>query len=163
LRNLCILSIALLLSSWATVSAQSLAELAKKEKERRQKVDASKVKAFDDSNLRGRAVLPASRNTTGVPSEGEEGDQATETAVEAAQEPEEDPTGTEAYWRNRLAPIDKRIDDIRARLNAPGFKDDPNNMLQRQRWERDLERALGERQTVLEEARRNGVPPGWLR
>jgi hypothetical protein len=157
------LCVALLFSSWATASAQTLAELAKKEKERRQKVDASKVKAFDDSNLRGRAVLPSSGSTTGATSEGEEGDQATEMAGEAAQEPDEDPTGTEAYWRNRLEPIDKRIADIRARLDAPGFRDDPSNMLQRQRWERDLEKALGERQTVLEEARRRGVPPGWLR
>lgn len=163
MKNLCILCVALLFSGWATASAQSLAELAKKEKERRQKVDASKVKAFDDSNLRGRAVLPASGSATGAPSEGEEADQATETEGEAAQEPEEDPTSTEAYWRNRLEPIDKRIADIRARLDAPGFKEEPSNMLQRQRWERDLDKALSERQTVLEEARRKGVPPGWLR
>lgn len=211
----------LLLSGWSTVSAQSLAELAKKEKERRKKNDVSQVKSFDESDLRSRGgPLPTSVSPPQVPSEpdepgleedaelageevmGEEvtGEEVTEEAVEpieegmepigeegvepsepaapvepppnarnpAAQEPEEkeqeeDPTRTEAYWRNRLAPVDKRIGEIRAQLNAPGFAQDPRNMLRRQRLERDLEQALSDRQVILDEARRKGVPPGWLR
>lgn len=153
----------LLLSGWTTVSAQSLAELAKKEKERREKLHTTEVKSYDETDLRRRVLsLP-----TAVPTEGEQASETEVGAPSASQEPEEeseeDPTRTEAYWRNRLAPIDKRITDIRAKLNAPGFAQDPSNMLRRQRMERDLEKALQDRQAVLEEARRKGIAPGWLR
>lgn len=163
MKQVVALLMALLFFGWSTASAQSLAELAKKEKERRKKVDATDVKAFDDSNLRRRAVLPTSGGSSSAPAGEVEGGGTVGTADEGEQEPEEDPAGTEAYWRSRLAPIDKRIADLRGRLESPGFKDDPDNYIRRQRVERDLEKARSERQTILEEARRKGVPPGWLR
>jgi hypothetical protein len=152
----------LLLSGWATVSAQSLADLAKKEKERRKANDAAEVQSYDESNLRGRGfalpqVAPETDTETGE-------SLSSQTGEEPAEEEEEtDPAETEAYWRNRLAPIDKRIGDIRAKLNAPGFSEDPTNLRRRQRLEQDLERALADRRAVVEEARRKGVPPGWVR
>ena len=145
----------LLLSGWASVSAQSLAELAKKEKERRKQNAATNVKSFDETDLRSRARLPPSQVT-----EGEES-QAEETGEE--EEEEVDPTQTEEYWRNRLAPIDRRIADIQSRLNAPGFAQDPTNLSRRQRLQQDLEQAQADRQAIVDEARRKGVPPGWLR
>ncbi len=163
MRCLITLFMILSLGGWSAVSAQSLAELAQKEKDRRQKVNATNVRSFDDTNLRSRGILPVSGSSSSGPSEDQESGRAIETADEGEQEPEEDPTRTEAYWRNRLAPIDQRIADTRARLEAPGFTSDPDNFLRRQRLERDLKRALADRQTVLEEARRKRVPPGWLR
>jgi hypothetical protein len=152
----------LLLSGWTTVSAQSLADLAKKEKERRKANDATGVQSYNESNLRGRTAAlpqaaPALDAETGESPSSQEGDEPAE------EEEEVDPAETEAYWRNRLAPIDKRIADIRARLNAPGFTEDPTNLRRRQRMEQDLEKALADRRAVVDEARRKGVPPGWLR
>jgi hypothetical protein len=145
----------LLLSGWASVSAQSLAELAKKEKERRKQNEATAVKSFDESDLRRGGRL--------LPPQVAEGEESPTGEPDEEEEEEIDPAQTEEYWRNRLAPIDRRIADIQSRLNAPGFADDPTNLSQRQRLERDLERARADRQAVLDEARRKGIPPGWLR
>ena len=76
---------------------------------------------------------------------------------------EEDPTRTEDYWRDRLAPLNRRITELEAQLNRPGFAEDPANMMQRQRLQRDLDQARRERDTVVQEARRQGASPGWLR
>jgi hypothetical protein len=160
MRRLIVFLTLLLLSGGATVSAQSLAELAKKEKERR-KANAVEAKSFDESDLRTRgAYLPQP-----VTSSTEEGESTTAESEEPEEEEEDevDPTQTEAYWRNRIAPIDRRIADIQSQLNAPGFAEDPTNLSRRQRLERDLSRARADRQAVLDEARRKGVPPGWLR
>jgi hypothetical protein len=162
MRGLVAILTVLLLSGWAAnVSAQSLADLAKKEKERR-KANKAPVQSFDESNItRAGAALPqatpATSTEAGESESARPGDEPTE------EEEEADPAETEAYWRNRLAPIDKRIADIRARLNAPGFSEDPTNLRRRQRMEQDLERALADRSAVVDEARRKGVPPGWLR
>jgi hypothetical protein len=162
MKRLIALLTVLLLSGWATVSAQSLAEVAKKEKERRKKLQASEVKSFDESDLRGRGSALPSIPASGASEPGEAGEEAG-TELEEPEEEEEDPTRTREYWQNRLAPIDKRIADIQARLNAPGFAQDPANLVRRQRMEQDLERARADRQAVVDEARRKGVPPGWLR
>jgi hypothetical protein len=160
MRRLTALLTVLLLSGWATVSAQSLADLAKKEKERRKGNDATEVQSFDESNLRSRGrILPQAPPEGGT----EAGESAPSQPGEEPEEEEIDPAQTEAYWRNRLAPIDKRIADARAKLNVPGFSQDPTNLIRRQRLEKDLERALADRRAVVEEARRKGVPPGWLR
>jgi hypothetical protein len=160
MRRLIAFLTVLLLSGWASVSAQSLAELAKKEKERRKGNEVTKVRSFDETDLRSRGrLLP---QPAAPPPEG--GDSSTTRSEELEEEEDEvDPSQTEAYWRDRLAPIDRRIADIRSRLNAPGFSEDPTNLSRRQRLERDLDRALADRQAVLDEARKKGVPPGWVR
>jgi hypothetical protein len=146
---------ALLLAGSAVASEQSLAELAKKEKQRREKLEKDDAKAFDDTSLRSAGAIPTSteEETSGESYEPEPvEDEEAESGIQ-----------TEAYWRSRLETIDKRIAEIEARINAPGFLDNPANLIQRQRYERDLAEARGRRQEVVEEARRKGVPPGWLR
>ncbi len=64
-----------------------------------------------------------------------------------------------AGWRRST----KRIAELEARLHAPGFSEDPSNLIQRQLDERDLAEARSKRQEIVDEARRKGVPPGWLR
>jgi hypothetical protein len=131
-----------------------LAELAKKEKERRKGNEVTQARSFDETDLRGRGRLLPQQVAEGEESQSEEPEE---------EEEEVDPAQTEAYWQNRLAPIDRRIADIQSRLNAPGFSEDPTNLSRRQRLEQDLERAHADRQAVLDEARRKGIPPGWVR
>lgn len=151
----------LLLCSLAVASAQSLAEIAKKEKERRENNERPDVKSFNDNDLTGFRgdTLSGSLQAADVTQEPDDPSEMEEGEVEE----EEDPTQTEAYWRNRLAPLDRRITDVQAQLNQPGFAEDPSNMLRRGRLERELEQAQRERAAIEQEARRKGVPPGWLR
>ncbi len=144
----------------AVASAQSLAEMAKKEKERREKNDSTQAKSFSDRDLAD------FRDTSliGLAQADAASEEPTELAEPDEEEgEEEDPTRTEAYWRDRLAPLNQRITDLQAQLNRPGFAEDPSNMMQRQRLERDLEQAQREHDAMVQQARKQGVPPGWLR
>jgi hypothetical protein len=153
----------LLFGGLAVASAQSLAEMAKKEKERREKNNSTQTKSFSDRDLadfRDTTLVVS----TPVDTADEETPVPTEaTELDEEEGAEEDPTRTETYWRDRLAPLNRRIAELQAQINRPGFAEDPANMMQRQRLERDLEQAQRECDTVVRQARRQGVPPGWLR
>lgn len=144
----------------AVASAQSLVEMANKEKERRAKNDSTQPKSFSDRDLvdfRDPTLVGSTQAET-------TNEESTDLAEpEEEENGEEDPTRTEAYWRDRLAPLNRRIDELQAQLNRPGFAEDPANMMQRQRLQRDLDQARSERDTVVQEARRQGASPGWLR
>jgi hypothetical protein len=155
MRRLVLILTALLLAGFSYASAQSLAELAEKEKQRRGKLEAKEFKAFDDASLRSAGTV-SSNVATQASGESE------------GVEPEEDEEAesdiqTEAYWQSRLETIDKRIAEIEARLNAPGFAENPSNLIRRQRYQQDLTEARAKRQEIVEDARRKGIPPGWLR
>src|SRR3990172_12976344 len=75
---------------------------------------------------------------------------------------EEDPTQTEAYWRDRKAAIERRISDIESQLNRPGFSSDPSNMMRRTQLEQQLEQARSDLAALQADARRQGIPPGWV-
>jgi hypothetical protein len=153
-------ALAALCISATLVSAQSLVEVAKKEKERRKKVDAAAKQAFTENDLRGGPRLrPA------APAKPEAADAATGTSeagsgVAAA---EVDPTTTESYWRERVSGLNKKILDLEARLSSPELNSDTRGASRRQAAERDLAQARNEKQAIAEEARRKGIPPGWLR
>jgi len=164
-----VISIAILLVGHSVASAQSLAELAEKEKERREEVGQTKGKTYDDAALaaRRRATPPdmlaiegpvgtESAETTEPAQEGEE-------SLEPEQAAEEDPTQTEAYWRDRKAGIDRRIAGTQAQLNEPGFASDPENLMRRDQLEQQLEQARSDLAALQAEARSKGVPPGWVR
>ena len=157
MKRLVVVLTILLFSGWTGAGAQSLAELAKKEKERREKLESKGAKSFNDMDLAVRGSLPIS-----APQQEAEPDEDLSLLDEEEAE-QEDPTQTEAYWRNRLEPIDRRIADLQGQLNRPGFDQDPSNLIRRSRMERDLERARSERRAIVDEARRAGAPPGWLR
>ena len=143
----------------ANASAQSLADLAKKEKERRKDLSKTEVKTYDDSSLGGRG-----RSVQSAPVADDAGTDAEQENVVAEEETEEeDPTTTPAYWRDRKAGIQKRISDIEAELNRPGFSQDPDNLMRRSNLERQLEQARSDLSALQAEARRKGIPPGWVR
>jgi hypothetical protein len=155
-----VFAVAVLYASASLASAQSLAEVAKKERERRKKVDAQGGQSFTESDLRGGPRLPPPRaSSASSGGAGEPSAEETETPTEA----EPDPAKTESYWRERVAAVNKKIQDLEARLQSPELNFDRRNAPRRQQAERDLEQAKSEKQALVEEARRKGAPPGWLR
>jgi len=165
-------------------SAQSLAEIAKKEKERRAKADPEgEGRTITERDLRTTyGGLPASAPSTprAAGSTGGEAGGAGGTPVvvggvagEAGEE-EEDETETREYWQERIAAANKKIQDLEARLQSDevnwggGIRTDVNpigqkNLSQRQEIESQLEQAKDELEVIQAEGRRAGVPWGWLR
>ena len=141
--------------------AQSLAEIAKKEKERRGQLESSESRTITDVELR-RAGGPLTALPRTSRSDADSDDVAEED-VEEDQEEITDERQTEDYWRGRLAPIDTRIKSMEERLQSPQFTSNPVGAPDRERLERQLAEARAERRAVVDEARRKGVPPGWLR
>ena len=141
--------------------AQSLAEIAKKEKERRRQLESSESRTITEVELR-RAGGPLTALPRTSRSDADSDDVAEED-VEEDQEEIADARQTEDYWRGRLAPIDTRIKSMEERLQSPQFTSNPVGAPDRERLERQLAEARAKRQAVVYEARRKGVPPGWLR
>jgi hypothetical protein len=167
-----VISIAMLLVGQSVASAQSLSELAKKEKERREEIGQTKGQAkgktYDDAALaaRRRATPPdvlASEGSAGTGSAGTETAPSGDETLEPEQAAEEDPTQTQAYWRDRKAAIDRRIAGTQAQLNEPGFASDPENLMRRNQLEQQLAQARSDLAALQAEARSKGVPPGWVR
>ena len=141
--------------------AQSLAEIAKKEKERRRQLESSESRTITEVELR-RAGGPLTALPRTSRSDADSDDVAEED-VEEDQEEIADARQTEDYWRGRLAPIDTRIKSMEERLQSPQFTSNPVGAPDRERLERQLAEARAKRQAVVYEARRKGVPPEWLR
>jgi hypothetical protein len=158
-----VLALAVLSASATLVSAQSLVEVAKKEKERRKKVEAQGSQAFTESDLRGGPRLPAARPSSGGSTGESAGTAAAPEGGETPPEPEADPTKTESYWRERVSGVNKKIQDLEARLQSPELTSDRRGASRREAVERDLAQARSEKQAIADEARRKGVPPGWIR
>jgi hypothetical protein len=158
-----VLALAFLCASATLVSAQSLVEVAKKEKERRKKVEAQGSPAFTESDLRGGPRLPAARPSSGGSTSQTTGTAAAPDGGETPAEPEEDPTKTQSYWRERVSAVNKKIQDLEAKLQSPELTSDRRGASRREAVERDLAQARVEKQGIADEARKKGVPPGWLR
>jgi hypothetical protein len=158
-----VLALAVLCTIHGLASAQSLVEVAKKEKERRKKVDAQGKEAITENDLRRGSRLPATSTTSSTASTPATGAAETPETEEGPAQPEEDPTKTESYWRQRVAAVNKKIQDLEARLQSPELNADTRGASRRQAAERDLAQARSEKQAIADEARRKGVPPGWLR
>jgi hypothetical protein len=176
------LGLGLLLAA-APVRGQSLAEVARKEQERRKQIKTPS-RVYTNEDLKGaRAPLTTGAATAeakpaAAPSEGG--------AAPAAQPPAaSDPKKDEQAWRERIAKAREELERQELFLQAlqsraTGLyaeftaRDDP---AQRLLIERDRQRVLNEMERVKadierlrkavadieEEARRAGVPPGWLR
>jgi len=164
----------------ATASAQSLGELAKKEAERRKAIKSSGKVLTGDSVRSVPAPSPAS-----VPSPAPAAAGATPGSAAEKPKPEADRKAQELAWRQRIQgardslqrsqmfaeALQSRINGLTADFTA---RDDP---AQRAVVANDRQKALAEldrvkndivQQTkaiadIQEEARRAGVPPGWLR
>ena len=142
----------------SSAAAQTLAGIAKKEKERRANNDEEQTQTITERELRRNLGGPMTTSTA-VAATDEESDSADEDA-----EPEQvDPSQTREYWRNRLSGVDGRIQTLQQQLQSPLYTSDPRGASGRQRLEQQLAQAQAERDAIVEEARRAGAPPGWLR
>jgi hypothetical protein len=180
LRILPVLTLALTVSSAA--GAQSLGDVAKKEEARR-KAAARPGKVYTNDNLRGgdaAAPPPAPAQAPPSPSsaQAKPGEDA---KTDAAAEPKKD----EAHWRGRMTEARNGLERaktfqeaLQTRINSLSndfaSRDDPAQRsvvaANRQKALAELDRVTKEiadyeKQIVSieDEARRAGVPPGWLR
>lgn len=173
---------ALLIAAFAvTTSAQSLGELAKREAARRKAVTSS-GKVYTNDTV-GSAPAPSISSPPPAAPAGTQSASATPAAEEKPKQA--DPKKDEAFWKQRLQgardslqrsetfaeALQSRINALTADFTA---RDDP---AQRAVVANDRQKALAEldrvksdiaQQTkaiaaIQEEARRAGVPPGWLR
>ncbi len=145
----------------SSTAAQTLAGIAKKEKERRANNDEEQTQTITERELRRNLGGPMTTSTA-VAATDEESDSADEDDADA--EPEQvDPSQTREYWRNRLSGVDGRIQTLQQQLQSPLYTSDPRGASGRQRLEQQLAQAQAERDAIVEEARRAGAPPGWLR
>ena len=183
--------IALLLLSLAavvgTARAQSLADVSKKEEERRKTVSAP-AKVYTNKDLKAPsapdpAAAPPSTPAAEAPKGGDTDTKARD--AKGSADAEKDPVKNQAYWSDKLKALQKKLDQDQAyaeamqtRINSLTAdavnRDDP---IQRGKLERDRQKALADLADlkksveegkkaiaqVHEDARRAGVPPGWLR
>ena len=163
------------------VSGQTLADVAKKEEDRRKKV-AAPAKGYTDKDLSTRpspAPVPVDTTAAKPPVD----DKASTAKDKNANDKEA--AKDQAYWAGRLNVLQTQLDRdstfadaLQSKINALttdfSARDDP---AQRGAIERDRQKSIGEmnrlKQAMVddkkaiadlqEEARRAGVPPGWLR
>lgn len=167
--------------------AQSLADLAKKEEDRRKAVPAA-TKVYTNKDLSPVPAgsppppVPATPAPSDVPAKGADGDAKGDSKSAAA---DKGPVKDQAYWSGRLKTLQDALsrdqnyaDAMQTRINAltTDFvnRDDP---AQRAVVEQNRQKSVAELANLnksvqdnkkaiadlLEEARRAGVPPGWLR
>jgi len=189
LRSSCVWS--LVLGIWvlgfAVASAQTLGDIAKKEETRRKQVKApSKVYTNDDLRGEGGTATPPPATEASSPNAGQPAAPAAGAqAKDADKGATEDPKKTEAYWKDRLATargdLDRAktfADALQSRINALttdfAARSDPAQRAQigndRQKALAELDRVKKEIEAhtkaiagIQEEARKAGVPPGWVR
>ena len=179
----------------AGMAQQSLADVARQEKERRAGIaEAEKAKVYTNDDLRagGRLTTGSSRPAATTQPDGPDGTEAPAADPDMVPGPTTAPSEEgvggprdEEYWRTRIAStreakdraelmaaaLQNRVDGLWAEFTAV---DDPN---QRTLVEQQRQQALAELDNVQtqvetldqevgnirEEARRAGVPAGWLR
>jgi hypothetical protein len=174
----CCLAVIVTLTFGTRLTAQSLADVAKAEETRRKSVKGG-AKVYTNEDL-GRA--PATRAASAQPVPGESN------AKPGDAKPDDqkvDPGKTEKYWKDRASTIQQSLsrsklvlDALQSQVNGLNAEfvntDDPG---QRGLLEARVQRATGELQRVQqdiekqtkaaadlqEEARKAGVPAGWLR
>jgi hypothetical protein len=167
------------------VIAQSLADVAKAEEARRKSVKAT-TKVYTNEDLgRTTQVNPATSPAAGANAAAKPADAATKPAEEKPADEKPDPSKSEAHWKGRASAIQHSLSRSRLLLDAlqsqvnglnaefvntddPGQRDLLQVRVQRatgelQRVQQDLERQTKAAADFQEEARRAGVPPGWVR
>lgn len=179
-----------LLTGAFPASAQSLGELAKKEAERR-KAAPPAAKTYTNADLKQVPTASGTAKEGAEAVKGEAkpgetaktGDKGEPDKVDATKPPE--PAKDEAYWRGRITAAREDVrrneafkEALQTRVNALSAdfanRDDP---YQRAKIADDRQKALAEMARLTEdivkgnksiaeieeEARRAGVPPGWIR
>lgn len=186
LRIAALVLAAVFVTAGVPTHAQTLGEVAKKEQQRRKQAKpAGKVYTNKDLGPGGTAAPPpAPEGGQAAPAAGADTNKAESEEKDKAKD-KEDPTKTEEYWRNRMqtakADLDRNevlLEALQSRSNAlvTDFtnRDDPaqraviaNNRqraLEEMAVTKDRIEKLKQQITdIEEEARKAGVPPGWLR
>lgn len=172
----------LLVAGWGvSVSAQSLADVARKEEARRKHV-AKPARVLTNKDLKPSEIpIPPAGSDQAAPA----ADGAKPDATKVTDEPQDQQDRDEQAWRDRMARAradlehsEMYLDALQSKINSlwADFtsRDDP---AQRAVIEADRKKALAEFDRVKqqvqdqkkaiddleEEARKAGVPPGWLR
>jgi type IV secretory pathway VirB10-like protein len=174
--------VVLLIAAWAVpASAQSLAAVARKEDARRKKL-TQPSKVITNKDLRPVTTPPAPVETpAATPAPAPEGAPAGEAPPDEAQQREQD----EQAWRNKMADARQALD--RSQMYADALQSKINalwadftardNPVERAKIELERNKAIAEQARVKgeieaqtkaiadleEEARRSGIPPGWIR
>ena len=175
----------LLLVAPGLAHAQSLAEVARREAERRKALKGD-GKVYTNKDLVGGAPAPAGIVTPApsAPATPAAGQAPGQTEADPSNEPES-PQKDEKYWRERITEARERLAQseilqaaLESRLNALATdfvnRDDPAQrsvittdrqkaQAQLDRTKKDIEAHKKEIADIQEEARKAGVPAGWLR
>jgi len=172
---------AIVLSSFATTAtAQALGDVAKKEEERRKGIKQP-AKVYTNSDLKG--LPPATEAAPSAPSKPASADAPG--AKDQDKDKDKDPSKDRAYWTGRLKALQAQLgrdetyaEALQTRINSLTndfyARDDP---AQRATIAQNKQKAIDElnrlKQTIegdkkaitdlQEEARKAGVPAGWLR
>jgi hypothetical protein len=185
---------AVLLLAFAVAGfAQSLGELAKKEKERRAKLKAAgkTITEVDTSKYKGGAISTTEAPEAPVPPSGEATPPTADTAAPAgagqksADEPVDFQGRPESYWRQTMADARElvttlenernvlvlRLNDLQTKFyqEADGFKQQQiQREIQKTLYAQDLNKnelakAKKQLQDLETEARKSGALPGWLK
>jgi len=164
----------------ALAQQPSLAELAQKEQDRKKALKAAPAKVYTDKDLPKSSTPPAVASA--VPSSTPPA--ATE-EKKAAAEPPKPPDSEEATWRNRMVQAREALrrseafaEALQSRINALTAdvvnRDDPYQrakladdrlkaLAELQRVQGEIEQSKKDISDIEEEARKAGVPPGWIR
>lgn len=170
-------------ASYTFSEDSDLVKAAKKEKERRAKVEAKKTLTNQDiEEIRKKQPISGIESSDAeTTSEG----QATDTAKKDEKK-EVDPTQTEEYWRARKQETDSRLKEAQTRVEqlqseintlTAAFYAESDGVAQRplidaERTERikeleaaklELEAARAASEGLEDDARRSGALPGWIR
>jgi hypothetical protein len=174
--------VAILIAAWALpASAQSLAAVARKEDARRKQVKQS-AKVITNKDLRPvNTPPPPVQAPAATPPAQPEGAPAGEAPPDEAQQREQD----EQAWRAKMADARQALD--RSQMYADALQSKINslwadftardNPVERAQIEADRKKAIAEQERVKgeietqkkaiadleEEARKAGIPPGWIR
>jgi hypothetical protein len=172
-------ALAIVLAWGGTCPAQSLAELARREQERR-KTLKTPSKVYTNESLRRAPPISVAGTPARPP-----GESAVPPPPAVATRSTPEPAKDEQYWRSRItgarAALERSqllLEALQSRVNAltTDFvnRDDPaqraliaedrqRTLAELERTRADIERLKKDIIDIEEEARRAGVPPGWLR
>ena len=185
-----VFAIAVGLSGGPAASGQTLGEVAKKEAERR-KTQSQTGKVYTNKDLPASAQKPATANpSTETPAQAPTDPvaAATEQKAEDGKAPGDKPQGDQkdqAYWKNRMATAREELrrsemfaEALQTRVNTLNkdfsSRDNPAQrsaigadrteaLNELTRVKQDVERGKKQIADIEEEARKAGVPPGWVR
>ena len=156
----------------SVVTSQSLAEVAKKEQKRRSENNIGTITTITNRELATRyGGLPTAAQRT-EPATEEMPKVEAEVKAELEKPPADEFLQKRQYWQQQWHSVNLKIEKIEAALkqedwgNGVGMNVNPigeNNLSRRQELVRQLAAARSERSAIKEEARREGVPAGWLR